>query len=146
MRGTFEKKCCQSLAVVNGDVSLSRCFGMIASLQRCSLQLRYFVAKLNSISHQVPKIMKENRIKSSLFRTSTNKANPEGRSLLRLCYDPYYRSSLIQNLEGIGIERDAAGIPYMEIPVDYMNPKASDAQKAIYAQAQNIVTNMRNNQ
>ncbi len=84
--------------------------------------------------------------KSLLFRTSTNKANPEGRSLLRLCYDPYYRSSLIQNLEGIGIERDAAGIPWMSIPVEYMGPKATDAQKAIYAQAQNIVTNMRNNQ
>lgn len=83
--------------------------------------------------------------KSLLFRTSTNKANPEGRSLLRACYVPYYFSTKIQNLEGIGIERDAAGIPYMTMPMEYMSPTATEAQKRIYQDGQQIVTNVRNN-
>jgi len=84
--------------------------------------------------------------KSLLFRTSTNKSNPEGRSLLRAVYVPYYFSSKIQNLEGVGVERDATGIPWMSIPSEYMSPTATDSQKAIYETAKSIVTNVRNSE
>ncbi|GEO26241.1 hypothetical protein AAC03nite_20260 [Alicyclobacillus acidoterrestris] len=49
--------------------------------------------------------------KALLFRTRTNKGNPEGRSILRTAYRPWYFKKRIEVIEGIGIERDLAGFP-----------------------------------
>jgi len=48
---------------------------------------------------------------SLLFRTATHKGNPEGRSILRSAYRPWYLKKHIENIEAIGIERDLAGMP-----------------------------------
>ena len=51
-----------------------------------------------------------------LFRTESRKENPEGRSILRNAYKSYYHKKRIQEIEGIGIERDLAGFPLLIAP------------------------------
>lgn len=57
--------------------------------------------------------------KALLFRTKSRKNNPEGRSILRNSYRSWYFKKRIQEIEGIGIERDLAGLPVMYLPRDY---------------------------
>lgn len=72
--------------------------------------------------------------KSLLFRTTTTKNNPEGRSLLRNAYRPWYMKKRLEEIEGIGVERDLAGLPIAKIPASYLNAKAgSDQQKMVEA-------------
>ena len=52
--------------------------------------------------------------KSLHFKTRSRKANPEGRSLLRNAYRAWYFKRRIQEIEGIGIERDLAGYPFIQ--------------------------------
>lgn len=56
--------------------------------------------------------------KALLFRTKSRKGNPEGRSILRNAYRSWYFKRRIQEIEGIGIERDLAGLPVMNTPED----------------------------
>lgn len=68
-----------------------------------------------------------------LFRTTTERNNPEGRSFLRGAYRPWYFKKHIEEVEGIGIERDLAGLPVVTAPegIDLDNtqdPKAVDAR------------------
>lgn len=66
--------------------------------------------------------------KALLFRTKSRKNNPEGRSILRNAYRPWYFKRRIQEIEGIGIERDLAGFPVIYAP-DGMDVWADDQQK-----------------
>lgn len=54
--------------------------------------------------------------KAMLFRTESAKDNPEGRSILRNAYRPWYFKRRIQEIEAIGIERDLAGLPVFHAP------------------------------
>ena len=70
-----------------------------------------------------------------LFRTTTERNNPEGQSFLRGAYRPWYFKKHIEEVEGIGIERDLAGLPVVWAPegVDLDNaedPKAVRARAA----------------
>ncbi len=56
--------------------------------------------------------------KALLFRTKSRKNNPEGRSILRNAYRSWYFKRRIQEIEGIGIERDLAGLPVLYGPED----------------------------
>ena len=56
--------------------------------------------------------------KAMLFRTKSRKGNPEGRSILRNAYRSGYFKRRIQEYEGIGIERDLAGLPVFTAPED----------------------------
>lgn len=63
--------------------------------------------------------MREIRIpieKGLLFRTRISRGNPEGKSLLRNAYRPYYFKQRFEEIEGIGIERDLAGLPVLQTP------------------------------
>jgi hypothetical protein len=55
------------------------------------------------------------------LRTTSRKGNPEGRSALRNTYRPWYFKQNIENIEGIGIERDLAGFPVVSIPSAVIN-------------------------
>ena len=77
--------------------------------------------------------------KALLFRTRTHKNNPEGRSLLRGAYKSYYYLKRIQSIEAIGVERDLAGLPIMQVPPEIMHPNASAAQKSIRTNMENMV-------
>lgn len=78
------------------------------------------------------------------FRTESRKENPEGRSILRNAYRSWYFKKRIQEIEGIGMERDLAGFPVLTGPegLDLWDPEDEDAVRSLAA-AQNIVTNIR---
>lgn len=81
--------------------------------------------------------------KAALFRPHAHKGNPQGRSLLRSVYRPWYFSRRIEELQGIGIERDLAGLPVMYVPGEIMSPTASADDQAAYQAYKKIVTNIR---
>lgn len=56
--------------------------------------------------------------KSLLFRTKSYRNSPEGVSLLRTAYRSFYFKKKIEEIEGIGIERDLAGLPVIYVPED----------------------------
>ena len=79
-----------------------------------------------------------------LFRTKSRKGNPEGRSILRNAYRDWYFKRRIQEIEGIGIERDLAGFPVLTAPESMDIWNTEDAEMvAARAQAERIVQNIR---
>lgn len=84
--------------------------------------------------------------KALLFRTSTNRNNPEGRSLLRNAYRPWYYKHRIEEIEAIGIERDLAGLPMAYVPPEYLMGTATSAQKAVLTAITSIVQNVKRNE
>jgi hypothetical protein len=76
--------------------------------------------------------------KSLHLRTTSRKGNPEGRSVLRNTYRPWYFKQNIENVEGIGIERDLAGFPVVRIPASVIN-----AGGATYEAWKTVATNVR---
>ena len=83
---------------------------------------------------------------SILFRTTTLKNNPEGRSLLRNAYRSWFFLKRLQELEAIGIERDLVGLPMMELPPAFFDQKASVEKKAVVAAYQKIISQIRRNE
>jgi hypothetical protein len=88
------------------------------------------------------------RSKLLLFRTRSYRNNPEGRSLLRNAYRPYYFSKRIEEIEGIGVERDLAGFPVMKVPAEVIaaarlgsDPNAGATLRAY----QNLVRDVKRN-
>ena len=78
------------------------------------------------------------------FKTRSRKANPEGRSVLRNAYRSWYFKKRIQEIEGIGMERDLAGFPVLTGPEGLDLWDENDEEVAMMlAAAQNIVTNLR---
>jgi len=84
--------------------------------------------------------------KSLLFRTSSQKNNPEGRSILRNAYRPWYFKRRIEEIEAIGIERDLAGLPVAYVPPEFLSSTATAEQAAVLASIQNIVTSIKRNE
>lgn len=90
--------------------------------------------------------------KSLLFRTQVSKNNPEGRSVLRNSWTSYYMKKNIQIFEGIGMERDLAGYPMIQIaepdlqkgknPPDIWNPNNPEMVQML-AQLKKIVKSVR---
>lgn len=78
-----------------------------------------------------------------LFRTTVEKNNPEGRSILRGAYRPWYFKKNIENIEAIGIERDLAGLPMAGVPPELLSSNATPAQKAQLQYIKDIVKNVR---
>lgn len=77
------------------------------------------------------------------FRTTAAKNNPEGRSLLRNAYRSWYFGKRIEEIEGIGIERDLAGLPVALVPARIMAASANAQEAAILEQIKSIVRNIR---
>ncbi len=84
--------------------------------------------------------------KAILFRTTMHKNNPEGKSILRGAYRSWHFKKRIEEIEAIGIERELAGLPVARVPARIMEPNASANDKSIYAEIQNIVKNVRNDE
>lgn len=74
--------------------------------------------------------------KSLLVRTSSEKNNPEGFSLLRTAYRPYFIKTNMEEIEVIGAERDMTGVLVIGLP--------ANAQPADFAKARDIGERYRN--
>lgn len=84
--------------------------------------------------------------KMLLFRTTHERNNPEGRSILRNAYRPWMFKKRIEEIEGIGIERDLAGLPVAYIPGNYFDPSADSMEKQTLAAWKRLITQIRRDQ
>lgn len=82
--------------------------------------------------------------KGLLFRTRVSRDNPEGKSLLRNAYRPWFFKKHFEEIEGIGIERDLAGFPVLTAPenLDLWNSE-DPAMVALRARAEELVASVR---
>ena len=78
-----------------------------------------------------------------LFRTESRKDNPQGRSVLRNAYRPWFFKKRIEEIEGIGIERDLAGLPVAWVPPTMLLESASADEKKALAAIKKSVTSIR---
>lgn len=78
------------------------------------------------------------------FKVKSRKENPEGRSILRTSYRSWYFRKRIEEIEGIGIERDLAGFPTLTPPegVDIWDTEDQDMVAALN-RAERIITGIR---
>jgi len=72
--------------------------------------------------------------KALLFRPSAHRGNPQGISVLRAAYTPWYWKANTLRFEGIGIERDLAGLPLARVPASVLaagGPNAKAWEKMV---------------
>lgn len=69
-----------------------------------------------------------------LFRTQTVKNNPEGQSVLRGAFKPWYYKKRIEVIEAIGIERNLAGYPVLYAPDEIFMDNDDAREKLKFAQ------------
>lgn len=81
------------------------------------------------------------REKFLLFSASATKGNPEGNSIYKNIYLAFKQLSLLQDQELVGIAKDVQGILRIAIPPRYLDPNASDEDKAAVAAFQQIIDN-----
>ena len=75
-----------------------------------------------------------------LFRTTSRRNNPEGRSMLRTAYRPWYFGKRIEEIEAIGLERDLAGMPFAGVPLEIISNDRSPEATATFNYIKDIVT------
>jgi predicted ABC-type ATPase len=80
-----------------------------------------------------------------LFRTTSKKNSPEGVSILRAAYRPWYVKRGVEDHEAIGIERELAGLPVVSIPKRYLEPGASGEDLAFAETARRLARDIKLN-
>lgn len=78
-----------------------------------------------------------------LFRTSLKSNNPEGKSIIRAAWNSWFFRTNYQRFEGIGVERDLAGLPVFRIPSNVINATVSSPEYQTLQNFQRAVTNVR---
>lgn len=81
--------------------------------------------------------------RSLLFRTGIHKGNPEGVSLLRNAYRPWFFKKRLEEFEAIGVERDLAGMPVASVPSSYMKAAPNSNEQKVYQSFKKMVQNVR---
>jgi hypothetical protein len=81
--------------------------------------------------------------KSLLFRTALHKGSPEGQSILRTAYRPWYFKKRIEEIEAIGIERDLAGMPMAKVPEEMFTAKPGSKDYATLQAFKKMVRSIR---
>ncbi len=84
--------------------------------------------------------------KSLHFRTTSAKNNPEGRSLLRIAYRDWYWKRRMMEIEGIGVERDLAGLPVSWVPERLLSNNATDNDRKLLERIREMTTQVRRNE
>lgn len=74
------------------------------------------------------------------FRPRSWKNSPEGRSMLRHVYRQWYFLKRVEEYEAIGIEKNMAGIPKFEIPLQCFSSNATSAQRQVKTDAERQVS------
>ena len=80
-----------------------------------------------------------------LFRTKAVSGNPQGHSILRSAYAPWWRRTRLEEIEAIGIERDLAGLPVYMAPAKTMDPKLGPEQAKAHQDALRLVSSVKRN-
>ena len=78
-----------------------------------------------------------------LFRTTTKRNNPQGRSILRNAFVPWYFQKRIAEIEAIGIERDLCGMPVALVPPHLLSDNATSQETSALTAIKQIVRNIR---
>lgn len=78
-----------------------------------------------------------------LFRTTKEKNNPEGRSILRNAYRPWLFKNRMEEIEAIGAERDLAGLPVIKLPSELLNHQNDPEKMTALAQYKQLITQIK---
>ena len=84
--------------------------------------------------------------KALLFRTTSARGNPEGRSVLRNAFKSWYYKRRIEEFEAVGVERDLAGLPVAYVPPEWMSTNATPGEKAALGAMERIVRGVKRNE
>lgn len=79
-----------------------------------------------------------------IYRARVERGNPEGRSILRTAWIPYYFAKHMQQTEAIGIERGLDGLPTITLPENATTDEKDDNSDA--SKAAKTVRNIRNDE
>lgn len=104
---------------------------------------------IKAMIQQAPPDFKEVPIpieKSALFRPRIHKGNPEGRSVIRNAYRPWYFKKKMEEIEGMGVERDLAGLPMARVNPDILAADAGSSDGELLASIEKLVRNVRRDQ
>lgn len=66
--------------------------------------------------------------RSLLFRYRHHKGSPEGMSMLRNAYRPWYMKKRLEEFEAVGVERDLAGLPIVKLPAEFLRARPGSEQ------------------
>ena len=80
------------------------------------------------------------------YRTVTTNNDPSGRSILRNAYKSYTFLNNLQSIEAIAVERELHGVPIGRMPAEYLATNATDEQKALKAQFERILRDLKMNE
>ena len=80
------------------------------------------------------------------FRTASKQNDPAGMSVLRSAYSSWYYADRIKQIEAVAIERELNGLPLVRVPSEYLDPDASDAQKAFVQKIGAIARDVKRNE
>jgi hypothetical protein len=78
-----------------------------------------------------------------LFRTEANRGNPEGRSILRNAWRSWKLKTRIEEIEGIGVERDLAGLPVVRVPGRIMESTATPDERTQLGNWEDLAKNIK---
>jgi hypothetical protein len=85
--------------------------------------------------------------RSLLFRYRHYKNSPEGISMLRGAYRPWFFKKRLEEFEAVGVERDLAGLPIAKVPAEMLRAKpGSDQAKSVDAFKKLVKSVRRNDQ
>ncbi len=81
--------------------------------------------------------------KSLLFRTTSVKNSPEGRSLLRGAYRAWFLAKRLEEIEAIGMERDLNGMPIAKVPMELLSESRTAEQQSTYEYIKDVITKVK---
>jgi hypothetical protein len=84
--------------------------------------------------------------KGLLFRFGNTKNNPEGISMFRGSYRPWFYKKRFEEHESIGVERDLAGLPVVKVPMEYLRARPGTEQYKMVEGMKRMVRSVRRNE
>lgn len=84
--------------------------------------------------------------KALLFRASSARNNPEGKSILRNAYRSWRFKKTIEEIEAIGMERDLAGMPVIYVPPSMLSSTATNAEVQARTALEKLVRGIKRNE
>jgi hypothetical protein len=84
--------------------------------------------------------------RSALFRNRAHKGSPEGRSMLRNAYRPWFLKKRMEEFESVGVERDLNGMPVAHVPAAMLRAKPGSPQYESLQGFKKMVKGVRRNE